>query len=315
MSILESIKEERQLSMNHWRYRLLHWCFNCEAPIIPFHTGLPHYLYSHYCPLFHLTNLIAILSPLILVVKIIFAVIHALLIGLIRGVDAIRKCWPKFAAKEEIIAQQKEYLLSLLKNPGMWCQDFERFWNTFNKKLDRLKKEDVEQSYHHWIAKFNAAQEEAARRRERFRKYLLFWTNFSRVFIKWGLNIFYIGLAAVTLYVFANIAVPIFSFICYLFDLIINSDPVPFLLFALKLIGLFFITALSMVGLLKFKLCQKVLGVAWQGIVLASPPFALVFDMFKALWGWVRGGLDSVCEFISVFYEENCPPIKIVKDE
>ena len=32
MSILDSIKEERKLSFNHWRYRILHWAFNAEPP-------------------------------------------------------------------------------------------------------------------------------------------------------------------------------------------------------------------------------------------------------------------------------------------
>src|SRR5581483_7783366 len=81
MSILSSLKEERRLSMKHWRYRLLHWAFGVEGKR-PEETGLPHFLYTHYCPLFHLTNLIAIISPVILFFKIVvvlfMATVHAL---------------------------------------------------------------------------------------------------------------------------------------------------------------------------------------------------------------------------------------------
>lgn len=324
MNILESIKEERQLSMNHWRYRLLHWCFSCENPR-PFNTGLPSYLYSHYCPLFHLTNLIAILSPIILVAKVIFAIGFAFLMALAHIVEKIREYWPSWKSsndtpaaeptEEQLIEKQRDFLLSVMKKPEFWYLNFEEFWKAWHNKLDKLNKDEVEQTYNHWKAKITVALEEAKLRRERFRKYLLFWTNFSRVFIKWGLNIFYIALAAVSFYIMAHIAVPIFDFICYIIDLLVNSNPVPFFLALLKFTGLFFVSAVGLMGLLKFKLCQKFLSLAWKGMVLASPPFTLVLDMFKALYGWFKGGMDSVCEFISVFYEENCPPIKIVKEE
>ena len=48
MSILDSIKGQRKLSFDCWRYRLLHWCFNVENPDVQFfqRTGLPKFLYS-----------------------------------------------------------------------------------------------------------------------------------------------------------------------------------------------------------------------------------------------------------------------------
>ena len=66
-----SIFRERKLSLNHWRYRLLHWCFNEKNITRSEESALPQYLYCHYCPLFHLTNFIALFSWLILTIKVI----------------------------------------------------------------------------------------------------------------------------------------------------------------------------------------------------------------------------------------------------
>jgi hypothetical protein len=79
VNILASIKAEKKMSFKHWRYRLLHWCFGEKAKT-PEESNLPKFLYTHYCPLFHLTNLIAILFPLILLVKFVMA----LVIGIVK---------------------------------------------------------------------------------------------------------------------------------------------------------------------------------------------------------------------------------------
>ena len=41
-------------------------------------NGIPTFLYTHYCPLFHLTNLIVLLSPLILFFRVVLVVLRAL---------------------------------------------------------------------------------------------------------------------------------------------------------------------------------------------------------------------------------------------
>lgn len=79
--ILESIKRDRKLSFNHWRYRLLHWTFETN----PSDSNLPNFLYTKYCPLFHLTNLLVIFFPLIVFAKIVVFLI-SMMITIIRGV-------------------------------------------------------------------------------------------------------------------------------------------------------------------------------------------------------------------------------------
>ena len=64
---IKALKKERKLSMNHWRYRLLHTTFWCN-PKTPAESPLPNFLYTHYCPLFHCTNLLLLFLPITMVV-------------------------------------------------------------------------------------------------------------------------------------------------------------------------------------------------------------------------------------------------------
>src|SRR5205814_97384 len=73
MSLIDYVKADRRMSVDHWRFRLLYWCFNVAPGTPPDRSGLPMFMFRHYCPLFHLTNLIAVLSPLIFALRIIFA--------------------------------------------------------------------------------------------------------------------------------------------------------------------------------------------------------------------------------------------------
>lgn len=68
MGIIEAIKAPKNLSFYHWRYRILHWVFNVGAKT-PEESPLPNYLYTHYCPLFHLTNILFLLFPIIFCCK------------------------------------------------------------------------------------------------------------------------------------------------------------------------------------------------------------------------------------------------------
>lgn len=85
------LQRRKKLSLNHWRYRLLHWCFNVKADNnTPFSNNLPRCLYTHYCPLFHLTNLIAIFCPIILIVKVVIAMAKAF----VHAFSQLKWSWP-----------------------------------------------------------------------------------------------------------------------------------------------------------------------------------------------------------------------------
>src|SRR5690348_8046854 len=109
MSIIS--KEERRLSLKHWRYRLLHWCFNVEPNPGSNITILPKFLYTHYCPLFHLTNLIAILLPFIILIKILVQLF-------VISADIADNLRPKSnTSASEIKILEIKILIKILKDP------------------------------------------------------------------------------------------------------------------------------------------------------------------------------------------------------
>ena len=66
------------------------------------------------------------------------------------------------------------------------------------------------------MPKIQEAQKRAEAKREKLRQQLIFWTNFSRVFLKWGMNILYILLVIGLLWGVYELAIPVFECICWL---------------------------------------------------------------------------------------------------
>ncbi len=156
MGILESIKSHKKMSFNHWRYRILHWAFNIKNP--EFHpdamspNGLPKFLYTHYCPLFHLTNLIALLSPLILGIRFFILVVSALsaVLDLIpfKKIFALLPSLPKPSEKEKqepklTLEDERRKIINKI------CMDwngyaFESFWCSVGHHFILLTKDMAE---------------------------------------------------------------------------------------------------------------------------------------------------------------------------
>lgn len=57
--------KDMKLPYDHWRFRVLHW-FHKIQPESPEDSRLPEYLYKNYCPLFHITNGIVLIAPVIM---------------------------------------------------------------------------------------------------------------------------------------------------------------------------------------------------------------------------------------------------------
>lgn len=190
MSILESIKAERKLSFNHWRYRILHWTFNVNAPQTDWHE-LPNFLYTHYCPLFHLTNLIAILSPLILLIKCCILLVRAInsVIELI-PFEKLFLVFDKFKSsikpikvlKKVTLQDEKRKLIDYICSLGYTIL-FKDFWESYSKYFSILTKEEAEPIFNEYSAKLEAAIIAAKIRKDKWRDRIIFWTNFSRVLL------------------------------------------------------------------------------------------------------------------------------------
>lgn len=333
MGILDSIKGERKLSFNHWRYRLLHWCFNVKNPdpkdLYNTTGGMPKFLYTHYCPLFHLTNLIAIFSPLILFIKVVCVVVGAVIAGL-RAVpwDKIGEFFAKFKPKPdpnkkkpaEVIppkatkGTERVTAVNLICDLGVgW--DFESFWNSKSYHFNLLDRQEVEAIFNEYMPKIIEAHERAKKRKEELRKMLIFWTNFSRVFIKWFLNVFYVALALVALYLVV-LAVPyIWDGLCWfgngIYWLFTDGGSVEMLLFVLKITGLGLLFGGIIFVLAKVGFLQRF----WEGMCHGCSKLAPPFYVVPKFFAWVGGGFTAAGEFVKMFYEENCPPITLVSPE
>jgi ABC-type multidrug transport system fused ATPase/permease subunit len=321
MSILDSIKGERKLSFGNWRFRILHWAFNVETPNQSNwqFTGLPRFLYTHYCPLFHLTNLIALLSPLILGIKFLFLVGRSIaavldLIPLERICSYFRKMLPSLpekVVKTPVVTfeDDKKRLIVLICSG---YTDFERLWA--GHCFSAMSREAAEAVFNEYYPQVVAARKRAQERKEKWRQRIIFWTNFSRVFIKWAMNVAYFALAGVFLYILYAFSGIAWHGICWCAEslawLFTDAISFSFLVFLGKLAWTFGVAYVFIYFLLRFGVFQKFVDVFASGISYITPPFYLVAVHFR----WIKSGWNNICEFVSMFYEENCPPIKIVSE-
>lgn len=327
MSILESIKGERKLSFNHWRYRILHWAFNVKAPDINHlgYTGLPMFLYTHYCPLFHLTNLIALLSPLILSIKLIILLIRGLcacldLLPINSFCDFLSKCLSKFKSETieeyvENLKSQKSQKKKCLEFICAYSGDFENFWKSYSNIFHDLDKISVKVMFDEYMPKVEEARKSAELRKRKWRERIIFWTNFSRVFIKWAMNVAYLALVSLLLYGFYTFAGTILnglswccSFIYWLFT---DSVSLDFVIFLGKVIFYNGLAGFVFYILFRIGVLSRFMHTVDKGFGYILPPLAILLVPFR----WMKSGWNNACEFISMFYEENCPPVKLVDEK
>ena len=351
-SILAAIKEDHKLSFNHWRYRLLHWYFNVSPTCVE-DSPINRVFYTHYCPLFHITNLIAIFSPIIMLVKFFWV------FGEFAAVNSVKVYCSVRTAARSLLEQSgfKEYLeqrnqllvdkqvatykkkmhlkaIKAFKNILMTAgkKDFEDCWE-FAIYLRDAKGEDVfnylkkKQAENIWeanknqIALIQQRQLIIAERQETLRKrrqeQLAFWVGFSRIFIKGSLNVIYGSL---------------FLGVCYGTYLAIAPT-----WFALCWIGAGISAVFSWIMSISiYDTVAFITNFGFRGIVLAGVlylsyrglkaipfkpllkksclPFEVVGQIGCSFWKWSNDTFDNSIEFVKMFYEENCPAIVIVKE-
>ena len=312
-----AITDEKKLSYNHWRYRLLHWCFSVKDPD---RSHLPRFFYTHYCPLFHMTNMIALFSPFIFgfkIVALIFKIIGSVFCAInnfcearSEQITAAKQAAFDALSDDEKYAMfidgeeayfRKRMLKSLARDPNLQFSDF---WPHNSYHFTYLKSDRAEVLWISYFAKIIEANEILKARREKFKERMVIWVNLSRVVIKIALVAMYVTFAAVAIYLGYHYAIPcavaIIKFIA--------SD---------KLIVLFWICMkLLLAGAtIAFVLIsiERLINTFNLTTVIA-PPFTAMKDMIFGFFKWIRNTIKSFCEFMAMFYEEHCPPIKIVND-
>jgi len=333
--MLESIKEDKRLSLSHWRYRLLHWCFGVKAPETNCDgwqrtADLPAYLYTHYCPLFHITNLIAILLPLIILIKLIKLVICAAY-AVVKEIDwhrifrAIALVKLKTAACDEVDASARkaeikkfhELLRAHARNVAHGDVEavFFIFYETYGSNFKLHKEFELVSLYDKYLDRYVAAAVASDARRARYQQTLIFWSNFSRVFVKAGIFLGYAALGLLLLWGVYETAVPILNFLgnvaYWLWELLTAICSWAFLYWLIRVtLALVFLAGTGYAAV-RTKTVQRAGDALWSGFHLLSPPFYVVGSFIA----WLGGALMAFAEFVSVFYEENCPAITIISPE
>jgi hypothetical protein len=338
VNILASIKSEKKMSLKHWRYRILHWCFGEKAQT-PGESNLPKFLYTHYCPLFHLTNLIAILFPLIFVVKIIMAICVGICMAIKlvpweaigdRLFDIVEKLFPKRKPKEKPeptkeqvaaagLKEEKELFLTRMLRMDYGADDFGRFWRDWCSNSQYFQREAAEHFYITRMAKIIATKERVAERKAKMQQRLIFWTNFSQVFLKWFFNIAYILLAIFVAWVFIKITPWVIGAFIDIIKLMLTFEILPFLIFCGTWLVRLGVPALAFgivaYGFWRFQIVRVIASAIGSSVVAASPPFVLVGTWLCLPFKWANKGFNNTVEFIGMFYEENCPPVTIISGE
>lgn len=348
--LIQAIKGPKRMSFKHWRYRLLHWCFSVN-PTNQYNSPLPRFLYTHYCPLFHLTNLIALFSPFIVVFKTVWFICRytwVVLDAIARVVATIASFVAKkyrdrpraelsqeqldaaLAKETELRLQRRrsedrKLLVRLIRRNANLVDNFDELYYRWQDASDykSLGAQEVKQLWEKVAPAIKAAEEHRQANEERRKRWLVFWVNFSRVFVKCTLNVLYVLLFAICAYALAFWVVPCLWFVAKLIVGFLCSLVWSDLVYVAKIVGKVLlgigILAVVVAAIIKFFIWAKVLVKLSDSFVelggAIAPPFVAIGSAVSACCRYCLGFFSGCAEFVAVFYEENCPPITIVSEE
>lgn len=319
--LIEKIKGPKKLSFNHWRYKTLHWAFGIN-PKTQWHSTLPNCFYTHYCPLFHLTNLIVIFSPFIMMLK--FA--KSLLRAFFTCCDVTKSIFSKLFTRkekkrkilteEEKLAIKKQEAFEFIKDYADYGhskyvtlelfrirhfsnlvsdEEFSEYFDKCLKNLEKNRKKKLKQAEKDLI----------------FKQRLYFWVNFSSSCGKFLINLAYVGLGLISLFLFYNVA---YFFLTIPFALILDvaivAMEVIIVLSCVLLAAGIFYKIVSWLQDLSFSYAHED---KHQDSKLAMT-LDLIGSWLKAFGNYIDKTAESVSEFISSMYSNNCPPI-ILEEE
>jgi len=312
-SMLNSIVTERKMSLNHWRYRVLHWYFGVTEE--GYGSNVPRYFYTHYCPLFHFTNLVVLFLPIIVMWRVMkYVVTHAIFPLFDAIAESFRKAKQNRASSTSTPTKPQFSFLFVLKkysdNGTDTKVDFDVFFEFAHcYGFDRQDKETYKAKFDVLYPQLVAAAERRKARALKMKERVQFWVRFSSVFIKWGLYATYAALAASLVWFFATCGGTGISWFWYL------MTAVDWLWVGRASLG-FLLAGTFMIATVYIQKRFKVFNLFFEGVgFVTSPILSPVGHAIVATGTGISNGLSAIGEFIAVFFEENCPPITIVSEE
>ena len=354
MSLLDAIKGPKTLSFNHWRYRLLHWCFFVKATC-PAESPLPSFMYTHYCPLFHVTNLIALLSPAIALVRWTTWLIGLVLLGAFfltlpifwvcgKTWEMLTEFLPKQTKtkkqfeEEELRRRSDIKFLKELINKGRGDQYTpEQFYSRYMYEFQFFSKEELMTMFeimaeeHRLKAELAAERAKLrAKREEEWRAFFSSMAIYSQIIVKCLLYVLYAGMliGAAALIYYGTMPLLSFLYLCcqlvyalfgYVYIWFVETFTYETVMFILTIVGgvIAIATTILMIALVSAKI--RLLTAIDNGLIATGRAFSPIFGFFGKIIAWPFVQFYNVCygvaTFIAMFYEENCPPITIVCDE
>jgi len=330
----------REISLKHWRYRLLHWCFNEKDITRPEESALPQYLYCHYCPLFHLTNFIALTSWLVLTIKVIvwcckgiasaiskvdWSFLHVNVLEFFKLFNFLkffkRERVERETSEEELRKRQwKSFAVYVRENPDV---TFENFWALFPVSFNLLDKDVAEIRFEKIVTKLRSDKERARIRKEKMQARIAFLINFGRHLVKGILFVAYAAIGVLVVCLVVAIHEPVLAWFGNAFVWIGDAfawllalefpDILPLLIIGGKIVlATMFITSVVVLTH-RFKVVQKC-GMVIQKTahVCLLMPLLFLIRMIGLPFMLIWKSLMIVKRFIGEFYEDHCPPITIV---
>jgi hypothetical protein len=313
---IAAVKSDRKLSFKNWRYRLLHWTFGVN-PATAAESPLPEPLYKHYCPLFHLTNLIVLCLPLVIAIK----AIRFLFVTTVSALQTAKRIIPSRPVVEPTLEQRRAKQLANIPAFLFWLrkhnksdlgfENFDHFIWHFSPQLLDLTQDEIRQAWESTAAKFNAAKERNAAQRRLRNEQLAFYVNSSRMIVK---GLLYAGYAAAVVAACYAVFAFIIPAMIWIASFLYSVDFLNVLFYVLYfsrngLVGL-------LIGFCLFKLIR------WSGTSFFSrfgsyilPPYEIASAIASEIVIAAGKSISGVFEFISVFYADNCPSIEIVSTE
>jgi len=346
-SAVNAIKQERKLSFNNWRYQLLHWAAGIN-PATPQESILPAFLYTHYCPLFHYTNLLVLAFPFILMWKMariaVTVVVFGIVIPIYERIDRVFNTistWRKArkAARQQTTTdkpsassalnykKRRERALAVrLINRYRHVMTSANDLGLISDEFEALNAAELTDIWDKLEAKFAENDAKLEARRRKMRRYITAAVNVSSFCIKWLLAIFYAVAAVAIVYWLIYYSVPtvvaaaklLYHAVAYVLSLRFTE----FAWFVIKttfavVFGSLAITAsvLLLIRMLASDPVKKALHNASEsaGNAIMPPVFAIRNGVGSG-FGWIGQTFQAMGEFCAMFYKENCPAITIVSE-
>lgn len=313
--LFSSIKEDKKLSINHWRYRLLHWVFEIKFKSVD-DSWLPKALYTHYCPLFHITNFLAFfiwaIAPAKLAIfiiekfiRILGSIIYLVVVGLAHlfghtfQFELSEAELEKLREKRWLEDEARQFRNRLKKYYVKDVTDFDSFWQSYKFCYTFLTPERALAEWKLFIERQEEIEAEKEAKKKEYARFV-FLVNFSRVFIKWMMYLGYVLLGLLISVFLLFVVLPILIKIVVFFA--------TFDWFWLVGLVLKPIVGCVILGLIVY-VCAKLTNTSGKMAEAFKVPFRLTKDILVACFSWLKKTNNDVRSFMSVFYEENCPAI------